>query len=301
MTFLVKVDGLDIYKLLTEEKLNHHSSMVRVLEGEWFELSNGNRANQYMGINEITNFKEVYTNVFISNLDSVEEIEEEINDIINNEKIGPKNIEWSHIELIFTEKNLNNNSIFNFCEHTLYSTSIFKPLSSRENTRVTPPSDFNFRLATNKEDEQNIIDCLITAYFNGLHKNMKQQVNNENFIKNIKNTYSNFFRENRKSFVAELDKKFIGHGSFDVEVSKFNTNIKIGKLIDVLVIDGYNNRGISKYLTKLIEDDCISNDTRILTGTVESDNDFNKYNHVISSLQKEGWNISSYIFTNKLQ
>lgn len=296
-----KTIELSGYSLIQREKIAYQSKLVEYLEGEWFDLENGVQANHYFGVNQLTDLKESYTNIYVDSIENLIDIESEIKNIINK-RVRSTDFDWSHIEVIYRSNTLKNNKVtYKFIEHSLYSTPICKHISSKGLIKPDFQLSNGIILRTgHSSDESDIIKSLITAHFNGLHKDMKEQIKEKTLVNNIKALYTPFFHESRQVFIAELNKKFIGHGSIESSFSIINPNMKIANLIDILVLDKFRDMGIAKYLSKIIEFYCANENISFLSGTVETDDDFIKYERTLSALFSEDWEISSFIYSKKL-
>lgn len=284
--------------------INYHSGLVREFNGYWTTLNRKQTVyvNVFAGENLITENNDGYINVFLPkfNDDTILDVNEVFNDLrkhiefLKNE-VNPKVI---YVHLYFE----NTNDLI--IRDMINLRSGFKLLAcvvKKEVHKIEPVninSDFYIRVA-NRYDIESIFRCLEEGYINGTEYEQISNIGIDKFKKNIRKYHENLLSDHNLVLVAEKNKEFCGHITFNLNGDKNFIDGISASLIDVFVLDKFKKLGLEQNLTKFAEIECHRIGKYSLIGTMKHTDTINDFFRKLNNLNNSGWSNYSVIF-NKI-
>lgn len=299
-------DNFKYHKFLNNysEQIEVHKMLTDNLDGRWFIVNDYNTnilGNYYIGLNELTSLKEFYVNLYIDDLSINDDLDSIISYINKNIDVDQSALDWGYIAVYANEMRLRHRFVTTLRylqTYELYSVIIEKTIDSLKASGSLPSDLFSIKKATD-DYEEDIIHCLERAHINGLNKNMLDLINFDQFTKCVLSYYRPFFNGLRESFVLTVDNKFFGHGSIEF-VKYINKNDQYARLIDILILEPFNNTGLSKNIAIEIENYCFTKGIKRITGSIEVE-DFNHFLKTYKSLCQSMWKPYSIIYAKRLK
>lgn len=159
-------------------------------------------------------------------------------------------------------------------------------------------SDFYIRVA-NRYDIESIFRCLEEGYINGTEYEQISNIGIDKFKKNIRKYHENLLSDHNLVLVAEKNKEFCGHITFNLNGDKNFIDGISASLIDVFVLDKFKKLGLEQNLTKFAEIECHRIGKYSLIGTMKHTDTINDFFRKLNNLNNSGWSNYSVIF-NKI-
>lgn len=121
-----------------------------------------------------------------------------------------------------------------------------------------------------ESDTPHVLHGLLYASWNGLDPRLREHMNKNDLLTEIKEEFLPLSQPSRRWFIAETtDGEFAGHALFEVDVPHPLTGVPEARLVDVFTVDSYRNRGLAKYLGAVGAQHCAELGFVFLSGTVE--------------------------------
>lgn len=285
------------------EKINYHDSLVRELDGYWTMLNTEQTmfANVFSGENLITENNEGYVNIFIPELRK-DSHSLDVKKIFQNLRV--------HCE--FLEKNINPKLIYFQLLFEKTSDFIIRDMINlksnfnliscvvKKNIREIdlPKIDTEFTIrAAQPYDVESIFKCLENAYINGTELAQYSSIGLNKFKQNIRKHHHPLLSDKNLILIAEKNKEFCGHITFNLDEGKNFLDGKSASLIDVFVLDKFKKLGLEQILTKSAEIECGKRRKYNLIGTMQFTGSANEFISKLNNLNKNGWDNDSVIFS----